>query len=277
MVGQEPREPQEPQPAEHEPAGQVSAEHAPAAQEPSFSEQVGAVIRGSKLGHLDPRAKPSPHALLEAMGGARGLIESLLPGILFLVLYATTKTVWLSVLVPLVVSIGFVAWRVLQKGQPVLAFAGLIGVGISAAVALITGQGEDNFLWGFTVNTVVVLVLLVSMLARRPLVGVIAGALTATPYAWRTERAKRAVAWRATILWLLVIGARLAIQVPMYFAAEQGMSGAIELLAAAKLIMGVPLYLATLWVTWLMVRTVLDTGDGDAADTPSQTPEADPR
>jgi hypothetical protein len=255
----------------------VSAEHAPAAQEPSFSEQVGAVIRGSKLGHLDPRAKPSPHALLEAMGGARGLIESLLPGILFLVLYATTKTVWVSVLVPLVVSIGFVAWRVLQKGQPVLAFAGLIGVGISAAVALITGQGEDNFLWGFTVNTVVVLVLLVSMLARRPLVGVIAGALTATPYAWRTERAKRAVAWRATILWLLVIGARLAIQVPLYFAAEQGMSGAIELLAAAKLIMGVPLYLATLWVTWLMVRTVLDTGDGDAADTPSQTPEADPR
>ena len=126
-------------------------------------------------------------------------------------------------------------------------------------------------------NTVVVLVLLVSMLARRPLVGVIAGALTATPYAWRTERAKRAVAWRATILWLLVIGARLAIQVPLYFAAEQGMSGAIELLAAAKLIMGVPLYLATLWVTWLMVRTVLDTGDGDAADTPSQTPEADPR
>lgn len=246
----------------------------PRGAEPSFSEQVGAAIRGSRLGHLDPAAKPSPHALLEAMGGARGLVESLLPGILFLVLYATTKSVWLSVLVPLVVSIGFVAWRVLQKGQPVLAFAGLIGVGISATVALITGQGEDNFLWGFTVNTVVVVVLLVSMLARRPLVGVIAGALTATPYAWRTERAKRAVAWRATILWLIVIAARLAVQVPLYFAAEQGAAGAVELLAAAKLVMGVPLYLAALWVTWLMVRTVLE---GPDADTPAGAQEPETR
>ncbi|WP_306231153.1 DUF3159 domain-containing protein [Agrococcus beijingensis] len=227
--------------------------------EPTFADQVGAAIRSSKLGHLDPSAKPSADALLGAMGGVRGLFESLLPGILFLVLYATTKDVLISVLVPLVVSVGFVTWRVVQKGQPVLAFAGLIGVGISAAVALITGQGEDNFLWGFTVNAVLVVVLLVSMLARRPLVGLIAGGLTAKPYAWRTERAKRAVAWRATVLWLVVIGARLAIQVPMYLAADAGVRGAVEALAATKLVMGVPLYLAALWVSWLMVRAVLDT------------------
>jgi hypothetical protein len=235
--------------------------------EPTFADQVGAAIRSSKLGHLDPSAKPSADALLGAMGGVRGLFESLLPGILFLVLYATTKDVLISVLVPLVVSVGFVTWRVVQKGQPVLAFAGLIGVGISAAVALITGQGEDNFLWGFTVNAVLVVVLLVSMLARRPLVGLIAGGLTAKPYAWRTERAKRAVAWRATVLWLVVIGARLAIQVPMYLAADAGVSGAVEALAATKLVMGVPLYLAALWVSWLMVRAVLDTpADATASD-----------
>jgi hypothetical protein len=241
----------------------------PSAPEPSFSEQVGAAIRGSKLGHLDPTAKPTPHAMLQAMGGVRGLVESLLPGILFLALYATTKDVLLAVLVPLVVSIGFVAWRVLQKGQPVLAFAGLIGVGISAAVALLTGQGEDNFLWGFAVNGMLITVLVVTMLLRRPLVGVIAGSLTGTPYAWRTERAKVAVAWRATMLWLAVIAARLAFQVPMYLAADAGTPGAVELLAATKLIMGVPLYLAALWVSWLMVRAVMDT----TAD----APEADAR
>lgn len=242
----------------------------PGEREPSFSEQVGAAIRGSKLGHLDPSARPTPGALLGAMGGVRGLVESLLPGILFLAIYATTREVWLAVVVPLVVSVGFVAWRVLQKGQPVLAFAGLVGVGISAAVALITGQGEDNFLWGFTVNTIVVLVLLVSMLLRRPLVGVIAGALTAKPHAWRTERAKRAVAWRSTILWLAVIAARLAIQVPMYLAADAGAAGAVEALAATKLVMGVPLYLAALWVTWLMVRTVLDDDTPAQAEEPSE-------
>ncbi len=239
----------------------------PAEPEPSFSEQVGAAIRGSKLGHLDPAAKPTPHAMLAAMGGVRGLVESLLPGILFLALYATTKDVLLAVLVPLAVSVGFVAWRVLQKGQPVLAFAGLIGVGISAAVALLTGQGEDNFLWGFTVNGIVITVLVVSMLVRRPLVGIIAGALTGMPHAWRTERAKRAVAWRATVLWLAVIAARLALQVPMYLAADAGTPGAVEWLAATKLIMGVPLYLAALWVSWLMVRAVMDSpADATGAD-----------
>lgn len=240
-------------------------------QEASFSEQVGAAIRGSKLGQLDPTAKPSAHALLEAMGGARGIVESLLPGILFLVLYSTTRNVWLAVLVPLAVSLGFVAWRVVQRGQPMLAFAGLIGVGISAVAALITGQGEDNFLWGFIVNSALVLVLLASMLARRPLIGIIAGALTGTPHAWRTERAKRTVAWRATILWLVVIGARLAAQVPMYLAADQGVAGAVEMLAATKLIMGVPLYLATLWVTWLMVRTVLPAADPDTPADPERS------
>ncbi len=249
----------------HAPEDRSAPDADPAREEASFSEQVGAAIRGSKLGHLDPAAKPSPRALLDAMGGARGLVESLLPGILFLVLFTTTQDVGLAVLVPLVVSIGFVAWRVLQRGQPVLAFAGLIGVGISAAIALVTGQGEDNFLWGFAVNTVVVLVLLGSMLARRPLVGVVAGALTGTPHAWRTERAKRAVAWRASVLWLVVIAARLAVQVPLYLA------GAVEALAATKLVMGVPLYLAALWVTWLMVRAVLeppvaDTPGGASAD-----------
>jgi len=247
-------------PASSEPAGDAASEP-----EPSFSEQVGAAIRGSALGHLDPSAPPSGNAMLAAMGGVRGLVESLLPGILFLVLYATTKDVWLAVLVPLAVSVGFVAWRVLQKGQPVLAFAGLIGVGISAAVALLTGQGEDNFLWGFAVNGMLIAVLVVSMLLRRPLVGVIAGSLTGTPHAWRTQSAKRAVAWRATILWLAVIALRLVVQVPMYFAADAGTPGAVELLAATKLAMGMPLYLAALWVSWLMVRAVLDT-PADAAE-----------
>lgn len=253
----------------------------PGPAEPGFGEQVGEAIRGSRLGRLDPAARPTPGALLEAMGGIRGLVESLLPGILFLVVYAVTKDVAMSVLLPLAVSVAFVTWRVVQKGQPALAFAGLIGVGISAAVALITGQGEDNFLYGFGVNAVVIVVLLVSMLARRPLIGIIAGALTAKPYAWRTQRAKRSVAWRATVLWLCVIAARLIVQVPLYLAASGGTEGAVEVLAATKLVMGVPLYLAALWVTWLMVRTVLDddadaTGD-DARDPAAQEPGPETR
>lgn len=213
-------------------------------------EAIANAIRSSRLGHIAPGEAPSGGAILQAMGGVRGIVESLLPGLLFLVLYTITQDVWISVLAPLAVSILAVLLRVLTKGQPVLAFAGLVGVGISAAVALFTGNASDNFLWGFVVNTVGVVALTTSLLVRRPLVGIIAGGLTGTPYAWRTEPARRAVAVRATILWICVLGARLAVQVPLY-AAE-----ATQALATTKLLMGVPLYGAALWVTWLMVRAV---------------------
>lgn len=213
-------------------------------------EAIANAVRSSRLGHIAPGERPSGGAILQAMGGVRGIVESLLPGILFLVLYTATQDVWISVLVPLAVSIVAVLLRVVTKGQPVLAFAGLVGVGISAAVALLTGNANDNFLWGFIVNSVGVVALAVSLVARRPLVGLLAGGLTGTPYAWRTEPARKAVAVRATILWICVLGARLAVQVPLYLAE------ATQALATTKLLMGVPLYGAALWVTWLMVRAV---------------------
>jgi len=213
-------------------------------------EAIANAIRSSKLGHIAPGEAPSGGAILRAMGGVRGIVESLLPGLLFLVLFTITQDVWISVLVPLAVSVVAVLLRVLTKGQPMLAFAGLIGVGISAAVALFTGNANDNFLWGFIVNSLGVVALTISLIARRPLIGLIAGGLTSTPYAWRTEPARRAVAVRATILWICVLAARLAVQVPLY-AAE-----ATQALATTKLLMGVPLYGAALWVTWLMVRAV---------------------
>jgi hypothetical protein len=43
---------------------------------------------------------------------------------------------------------------------------------------------------------------------------------------------------------------RLVVQVPLY------LSASISALAAAKLIMGLPLYAAWLWVTWLLYRAV---------------------
>lgn len=229
---------------------------------------IANAIRSSKLGHIAPGERPSGSAILQAMGGVRGIVESLLPGILFLVLFTITQDVWLSVLVPLGVSILAVTLRVVTKGQPALAFAGLVGVGISAAVAIFTGNAADNFLWGFIVNTIGVLALVISLVVRRPLVGLLAGGLTGTPYAWRTEPARKAVAVRATILWIGVLGARLAVQVPLYLAATQGgVAEATQALATTKLLMGVPLYAAALWVTWLMVRAVPE--PDEARDTPA--------
>jgi uncharacterized membrane protein len=85
------------------------------------------------------------------------------------------------------------------------------------------------------------------LLVRRPLIGVIVGLLTGDTQ-WRSDAAKRAVLTVVTWLWVALFAMRLGVQVPLYLAEQAGA------LAATKLVMGLPLYAAVLWVTWLMVR-----------------------
>lgn len=205
--------------------------------------------RGAGIGAVAPGEVPTASSLLAAVGGVRGLIESILPGLGFLVVYTLTKDLLLSVLAPLAVAIGFVVARAVTRSMVMPAVAGLIGIGVSAVLALMTGRAEDNFLPGLIINVVSLTVLLVSILVRWPLIGLIVGVLTGEVTEWRDDRAKRRVLTVATWLWVGLFAARLLVQAPLYFAAEP------ELLAGAKLIMGVPLYAAMLWVTWLLVRS----------------------
>jgi hypothetical protein len=54
----------------------------------------------------------------------------------------------------------------------------------------------------------------------------------------------------ATWLWVGLFAVRLLVEVPLYLARQT------EWLAGTKLLLGVPLYAAMLWVTWLLVRAV---------------------
>lgn len=205
--------------------------------------------RRSGFGLVQPGERPTAHALWAAVGGVRGLIESLLPGFLFLIVFTVTQEVAPSVLVPAGVAVLFVVVRAVTRSPVMPAVVGLVGIALSAGLALATGRAEENFLLGFVINAVWLVALLVSLLVRRPLVGVIAGLLTGDRE-WRADPAKRTVLTVTTWLWVGMFALRLGVQVPLYLA-EQAAA-----LAATKLVMGVPLYAAVLWVTWLMVRAV---------------------
>ncbi|MDP1788888.1 MAG: DUF3159 domain-containing protein, partial [Rhodoglobus sp.] len=137
-----------------------------------------------------------------------------------------------------------------MKSPATSAFVGVLGIAVSAALALITGRPEDNFIPGFIINGVSVLVLLVSLIVRWPLIGVFVGLLTNDLTGWREDKAKFRVLAIATILWIGLFALRLAVELPLYFA------GHADWLAGTKLVLGVPLYAGMLWVTWLLVRTV---------------------
>jgi hypothetical protein len=216
----------------------------------TFRESLGAAMRRSGLGQVAPGEIPTARSLLGAVGGARGLVESILPGLGFLVVFSITKNVPLSVLIPVALSLVFVVIRLVSRTPITQAFAGVAGIAISAVLALITGNAADSFVPGIIINVVSAGVLLLSLLVRWPLIGVIVGFLSNDGTEWRKDRAKARVLTIATWLWVGLFAVRLLVEVPLYLARQT------EWLAGTKLLLGVPLYAAMLWVTWLLVRAV---------------------
>jgi len=225
----------------------VSSERGDSAAAKSLRESLSR----SAFATVQPGHTPQASDIWAALGGPRGLVESIVPGLSFLVVYSFSQSLIWSVSAPMAVSLAFIVTRLIQRSPLQPAVVGFLGIAASAAVAVLSGRPENNFVLGLWVNGVTLAVLLISLAARRPLIGVIAGLLTADPN-WRADRAKRMMAGVATGLWSAMFGLRLAIQGPLYFAGEQ----AVSALAMAKLVMGVPLYGLTLWLTWLLLRSV---------------------
>ena len=217
-----------------------------------LGESLADAAKKSGFGAVAPGEAPTSGALLKAMGGVRGLVESILPGLAFVVLFTITKNVTLSVLVPVGIAIVFVIIRAITRTPWTSALAGVLGVALSAGLALITGNAKDNFVLGFVINGVFLIALVVSLVVRWPLIGVIVSLIRSEGSAWRQDAAKFRVATIASVLWAGLFAVRLAVELPLYFA--QGEDGSV--LGAMKLVLGVPLYAAMLWVTWLLVRTV---------------------
>ncbi|MBN9141937.1 MAG: DUF3159 domain-containing protein [Micrococcales bacterium] len=238
------------------PAGGEADDRTPDQPAPSFSDAMAAAARRSGLGHVRPGEAPSGRALLAAVGGIRGLVESILPPLLFLVVFTITQQLVPSVLAPLGLAVVFIAARVVMRQPVMTAVVGALGVGVSAGLALLSGRASDNFLPGLIINVVLLVAMLLSIAVRRPLIGVMAGLLTGDTV-WRADPAKARVALIATVLWAVLPAVRLAVEVPLYLADDA--AG----LATMKLLLGIPPYAIVLWVTWLLIRSAW-TGAVDA-------------
>jgi hypothetical protein len=232
----------------------------PDARPSGFAESLQAAARQSGWGKLNPGEAPSAHAILGAIGGVRGVIESAAPGIAFLVLFLITHNLLVSVLVPVALALIFVVARAGARSPLTSAIAGAVGLAITALLALITNNAVTNFVPGIVINIVCLLVLLVSLVVRWPLIGIVVGLLVSDAAGWRENRAQRRILTLATWLWVGLFVIRLVLELPLLFAND------VAALGVVRLITGVPLYALFLWVTWLLVRGVFATStSGDEA------------
>lgn len=240
------------------PAGPNEPQHS----QPSLMQVGGALGRTVRAGTSGEKA--SARGVFEAIGGTRGIFESLLPGLIFLATYIFTQDARLSAIAPATLAVGAIIVRIVRREPLASAFSGALAVAVCVAATLLTGRGEDYFLPGFWINGVWIIALVISLVAGWPLLGIVLGSLRGDISGWRKEPLLRRAAWYATLLWLLLFSLRLVVQLPMYFA------GNVEALGLARLVMGVPLFALVVLFTWLLLsRASLSSDDSGA------TPEGD--
>lgn len=190
-----------------------------------------------------------PTTLSEAIGGPVGMVETSLPGFAFVIAYlisgSQTET---SAVVAVAVALAIAVGRLLRRESPRYALSGLVGVAFAAFIAARTGRAEDFYLPGLLINAAYGAAFFVSILVRRPLVGVIVGLLDGEGTGWRQDPARLRDFTRATWLWAGLFGVRLLVQLPLY------LTHAVVLLGIARTATGLPLYALGLWLTWLLVR-----------------------
>ena len=200
--------------------------------------------------------------LLEQLGGFSGLIYSTLPVVVFVPVNSfggLTVALWSA----LGVAAAILIWRLVRRSPIQPAISGFIGVGICALIAHRVGEAKGFFLFGIYTSLVYAGVFAVSILVRRPLVGVIWGVLNGHGSEWRTDRRMVRLYDLATTSWLLVFGARYLVQSQLYDTDRTGW------LAVARIAMGWPLTAVALAVTVWAVRRA---GHLPAKKTPAVEP-----
>lgn len=185
--------------------------------------------------------------IIESIGGWRGMIDSGLPVVVFVAANAAaglSAGIWAALGAGVLLCI----LRLLRRQSPQQAVGGLFGVAIAAFIAWRMGEARGYFLLGIWRNAVYGGIFLISVLIRRPLIGVIWEFLEGHGADWRRDAHLRRAYYVTTLLWVGVFAARVIVQRSFYNRDETGWLG------VTSLIMGYPLYAAALGATFLLVR-----------------------
>ena len=198
-------------------------------------------------------------SVIDAIGGPRGVIESMLPGVVFVVLFVATSNLNLTIAVSAVLAVLQVIVRLIQRQSVMGAVSGLVAVGICLIWAWQTHEARNYYIFGFITNAGYAALLAVSLIARVPGLGLVVEFIRSLPTehfkawlsGWRSDRALYKAYARITWLWIGLFALRLIVQVPLYMTNQVGWLG------TTRLVMGIPFWALAIWISYLIVADPL--------------------
>lgn len=188
--------------------------------------------------------------IVQALGGKKGLFDSGIPSIVFLVVFNIRDDVREAAMVALALSAVLGVFRLLRREKLQSAVTGVIGVLICYLLVRSTGKAEDFYLPGLFINAGYGAAYLITNLAGWPIIGLVLGPLLGEDMHWRKVPERKRAYQRAGWLWVGLFLLRIAVQLPLYLA------GYINALGIARLVMGYPLFIAVAWGTWVIIKQV---------------------
>jgi hypothetical protein len=135
-------------------------------------------------------------------------------------------------------------YRAIRRHPLANAIGGVLGTGLCVFIALRTGSASGYFVPRALQNAGLALAFLLSILVKRPLVGLIAAPLYHIPGGWREDPRIRRPFAEASLAWVLLFGVRATVYTVLIAAGKEGA------LAGAVVVLGWPAFLGTLWFTY---------------------------
>jgi hypothetical protein len=223
-----------------------------------------------------PDTRPVGHddhvSLQAAFGGKAGLLDAGLPGVLFVLAYTFSgRNLTLALIIALASAALLSIIRLVQGTTLQYALSGFLGVGVAAFIASRTGRAEDFYLPGLFYNAGYALAFLISIVVRWPIIGVMLSLITQAGTSWRKDPVLVRAYTRASWVWVAMFLIRLAVQLPLYLIGED----ALVALGTARVVLGVPLYLVVLWVTYRVLKASVPVGTSVMPPRPLEAEDSD--
>jgi hypothetical protein len=187
-------------------------------------------------------------ALFEAFGGIRGMVETTVPGLVFVGIYTVNHDIKSSAIAALALSVVLGVTRLAQRDTLKHAFSGVFGVAIGAVISMVSGNAKNFYLPGMLYTLGLAVAYIVSAAAGFPLLGLILGPIFKENLSWRKRNPGRLRAYtKASWAWGLILLAKSAILFPLYW------WGNATQLGWVKVALGIPPFLLSIYLTWIFL------------------------